>query len=357
MIQLTERTKELLSILTRYSNNTRYTWIILNVVSLILISGIINEKYGGTRPRIAVRYWNSNVELIKALAPGNKETKTDSLKNNLKSELSKQLIDIDKNELEKLRGQQLLEFESVNIPLIGVSISSRDTTFIGAIGLLIIYLWYLLSVIKERSVLAQLIYPLIAKASDEKAKRLWGERDLKGNVNEDDLSQKIALYKKEIIHMKEAISSKFLTLYSNSKRRWFEYLTTGVLTFVPLILLVIALSLDIHWDFFKKFKETGMTFKDEIAYYQDSLAELSERLDVSGNESDIELCNKLELASEQLETYNSVMVFKRVVSSVIVIILASICVYDLVVAGSMTRILTDMNEDPRKLHLEKFLDA
>ena len=164
MYELTERTKELLRILTRYSNNTRYNWVILNIISLILISSIINEKYGGTKPRIAARLWNINESLIK-------EEKI------VNSELDSILKRIDNRELNDLTSMQITEFESVKIPLIGVSISSRDTSFIGAIGLLIIYLWYLLSVIKERSVLAQLIYPLVAKSSDEKAIKLWGEKN------------------------------------------------------------------------------------------------------------------------------------------------------------------------------------
>ncbi len=355
MNQLTVRTRELLDILTRYSNKTRYTWIILNVISLILISVVINEKLGGTKPRIAVRFWNSNFHLVES-NPIDK-TNNNSEKNKSQHRLGEKLVEVDALELNKLISQQLLEFESVKIPLIGVSISSRDATFVGAIGLLIIYLWYLLSIIKERSVLAQLIYPLIAKPTDEKAKNLWGERDNNGSVNEENLSKKIEIYKKEVIHIKEAISSNFLTLYSSSKRRWFEFFTTGILTFMPLVLLVFSLSLDIYWDFGKTFKETNMKFNQEILHYEEKLTLKANEIKRQKDKESIDLSNKLMLASEQLKKYSNTMIFKRATSTLIVIILASICVFDLLVARSMTRILTNMNQCPEKLTLKEYVDA
>ncbi len=352
---LTERTKELLRILTKYSNNTKYTWIILNIVTLILMSSLINEKLGGTKPRIAARSWNLTMPTIDSMM---NPVKFNSNKKNkaINDVLSKNTINVDKQELETLISYQLTEFESVKIPLIGVSISARDTSFVGALALLIIYLWYLLSITKERSVLAQLIYPLTATSKDETAQKLWGERDESGEIKTKSLEEKISLYRKEIVHMKESISSKFLTLYSNSKKRLFEFFIIGVLTFMPLILLTASTASDIYWDFGKQFKETNTTFYCEIDEYQKEALEFSKHLEKEGLK---DLSEKFVLASKQLKAFKRTLIVKRIISVIIIIIiiLSGICVYDLRVAQSMTNILTDMNKDPKKLNIEKYVDA
>lgn len=359
-IQLSERTKELLKILTNYSSRTKYTWVLLNILSLILLSSIINEKFGGTKPRIAVRYWNSNIDSIENLK--NKRNKTqniltinDSINDSIGKLVKQKLIRIDSNELNKLRGQQLIEFESIKIPVIGVSISSRDTSFFAALALLVIYLWYLLAIVKERSVLAQLLYPLIAKTSDAQSQKLWGKKNKNNKIDKKKLKKTIKCYKREIFHMRETISSRFLTLYSNSKKRWFEFLTTSFLTFVPLFLLVLSLGTDVYWDYLKPFKETGQGFVSEIKDYEQRLEKIKISLENDGYDANV--ITQLKISTNQLKNYRYVILFKRSLTGLIIVILASICVYDLQVARSMTMILTDMNENPKILRVKEFIDV
>ncbi len=349
---MSNRTKELLTTLTRHSNSTKYVWVVMNLFSLILLTSIINEKWGGNLPRISVRHWN---EVLSTNAEDSMPSNEDGKLAIILSSLS----GTDSTELDKLQGQQLVDFEVVKIPLLGVGISARDTSFIAALALLLIYIWYLLASIKERSVLCLLLYPIVAKEGDEQAKLLWGVPN-KDDLDSQTLSDTIEKYKKEVYEIREVIPSRFLTLYANPKGRVFEGLTAMVLTFTPILLLGLSIGLDFYWDYFKVFKETGKTFHMELCNYERNLSAYTNfalQQSIDGNEPERYLnYEKVRAAYSEVRAHIFQTAFKRGTSVVLLVVLAVIAGYEMTVGFRMTKILTNMFEKPENLHVKEYLD-
>lgn len=340
---LSVRNRELLNVLTNHSFRTRYIWVILNLFSLILLTSTINEKLGGNRTRIEARHWNTlNEELDKI--------------NNKQSSIEKQLIndflEIDNNEESVLRKLQLNEFEITKLPILGLSFSASDASFIFAIGLIIIYVWYFLGVSKERTVLSQILYPLVATIRSNKAKKMWGKKNSNNEMNLEDLNKKIESYKLEILELRETISSKFLTLYSSPRRRIMEFVIAFFLIFFPVLALTISVSTDWYWDFGKKFGTTGMSYMEELNDYSNSII-----TNIEAKFQDPKLKEKLLKSKKEIESLRTQILFKRIFSTVCVSILLIVSLWIYFAAKGMTKILTNMYNDPEKLDIERYVDV
>lgn len=309
-----------------------------------------------------VRFWNTHSKHLKFLTNVESVSKSRGVNRNVKEDtfersLYNDLIAIDQKELKVLRAQQLVEFESTKIPLIGVSIPSRDVSLVGSLALLIIYIWYFLSIVKERSVLAQLLFPLVANSESKKAQLLWGVKNDENQVDKIKTDAKILIYKEEILDIRETISSRFLTLYANSKKRLLEYMTTAFLTFMPVILLAVSVSFDMYWDYLKEYKESKTNFITEISGYEKSLRDAASKVDKGSFEDKDDLSEMLVLSADEMNTYVTVIHVKRWLALAIVLILFAICAYDHVNARTMTRILTNMHSYPDRLQLEEYVDV
>jgi hypothetical protein len=355
-MEVTPRSLQLFDVLRHHSARTRFILVVLNVFSVILFAALLNEKFGGTRPRMDVRFWSTRLSALECnlrtpRCPGG-SPKADPM-----------FAGVDSAELEILREAQLSRFETVTVPILGVDVSAADVSLLAALALLILFIWFKLAIGQERRALVLLIYPLDAKEDADAASLYWGlpkHLPCTPENRKEWLSKRMSEYRNDIIFLREAISSQFLFMYVTdrseksknrptrpageaaaprdqgarpagepvlpageaaspagevaapgqpNKRRgkpWESFLPS-VLVMLPVILLITCITLDFIWDFHKRFKETGMTYSAELASYANRLDSVAE---VVPNP----LHNRLKAAERDLRFDRTVLRVKRYAS-------------------------------------------
>lgn len=216
-MEVTPRSLQLFDVLRHHSARTRFILVVLNVFSVILFAALLNEKIGGTRPRMDVRFWSTRLDGLEC------EWRGVRCPEHLSADVVSLFAGVDSAELEILREAQLSRFETVTIPILGVDVSATDVSVLAALALLILFIWFKLAIAQERRALELLIYPLDAKENDGAARFYWGlPRQLPHTPEErkDWLSKRLSEYRNDIIILREAISSQFLFMYLfNTKKR------------------------------------------------------------------------------------------------------------------------------------------
>ncbi|NLR91449.1 hypothetical protein [Flammeovirga agarivorans] len=322
-IDLSYRTSELLKTLNEKSNNSRQSWIIMSLFSLIIFIGVINHIYSGNNIRIEVRennilklkfsdhnknFFNQKFEILNQGKPLNNINSIGEYSDyKYESNISKE-----EKEINILKTQKIKEFDTVKVPIINISFSARDLTFISSIVFLLLNFWYSKTILKEKNILTQLIYPLTAKPQDEEAHILWGNnkeiiKELflieqiesnhsenhelisfkrkysiqnnddvtivksnllnKKNKQEKQLNLIIEELKSETYSIIELLPSKFLILFSKIKTKKEEDFITFVFSFLPSFVLAFSFFSDIYFDFIQINSITNKTLFKEICDY------------------------------------------------------------------------------------------
>ena len=316
---LSRRTEELLKLSDEASRRTRYVVIVLNLFSVLIAGVMLNEKYGATLSRIETRLWTSQVaELQSEIEPI--------------PAIDKVLIEKDKLETEFLTRMQMMEFEKVDIPIIGISIAAADAGFIAAFAGIVIYLWFWYGSNREQSIVANIVYPLVDKETDPEYKMLW-QTDKSGSAK-----SSATEYRREVSSLREVLASQFLFL--NSQRVLGGEILAKFMLIMPVLLLTILLVHDFVWDFVRQFPESGgKTYVEELRTHQEKLESDARKFIDQGN---TESAAKVQSIANRIEKQRTTLLVKRYTTFPLILALAFLAFQAWTSSTALSRVLTDM---------------